>query len=890
MKHLKLTFLLVVLMSMIAQLGHAQIALIQYDGLYYSINDYDGTAQLVGDNYMNGSFSGYINDDYRGDIVIPEKIVQPTWEQIEGEEPYDHSFWTVAVIEGDYDPEFWIYYRHNTFRVLSIGQAFISNLNVISVSLPNSITSIDDLAFYSCYNLTSVNIPSSVKSIGDYAFAYCNNLTSVTIESDIPITISDNVFYHSNQTNSTLYVPLFSKAVYEREDCWKEFKEIVPVNMNIHFEDPLAKTICVANWDTNNDGELSMTEAAAVTSLGEVFTYDYDNYNYNNVIKTFDELRFFKGITSIDGETFSGCLSLTSITIPSNVTNIDRSAFNYMSGLESIKVDPENKVYDSRYNCNAIIETRTNTLISGCYKTVIPNSIKVIGWWAFRGHRGLSSISIPYGVTIIREYAFEHTGLTDVRIPNSVSEIGCYAFYSTPWYDNQPDGLIYVGKVAYKYKGTMPENTSITIKEGTLGIAGWAFSGCKGLVSVNIPNSVTNIGNYAFYGCDLNSISIPESVCKIGGAAFYETPWLDSLPNGLVYIGNIMYVDKGRKSGPTVELRDGTKSISSWAFSDNEDLVSIIIPSSVNEIGGTGLGTFQGCSNLISVTIKREWPISINDDWEFPDRNNATLYVPKGCKSVYKGADFWKDFKEIVEIEDPHYEISDDTTSFYIAKEESGCIVEFTHNFNGEWEALYLPFAIDYDAIKADFDLAEIDGVVQNDDNNDGTIDFTVLSIRGFKEQMTEPNTPYLIRAKNTGEQTISFEDITVYPTTIASIDCSSTSTKYEFTGSYNALDASALTNRYVVQDGQLVKGASSLAPCRWYMTATSRTGAPLNLPSKIRIMPVEDVITGSPLLTSLKEGLIYNLAGQQMVNGKLPKGINIIRMSDGTTRKVIMR
>lgn len=88
--------------------------------------------------------------------------------------------------------------------------------------------------------------------------------------------------------------------------------------------------------------------------------------------------------------------------------------------------------------------------------------------------------------------------------------------------------------------------------------------------------------------------------------------------------------------------------------------------------------------------------------------------------------------------------------------------------------------------------------------------------------------------------------------------------------------------------EATVTKGASSLAPCRWYMTATARKGTPLSLPIKIRIMPVEDVITGSPLLTSPKEeGLIYNIAGQQIGNDKLPKGINIIRMSDGTTRKV---
>lgn len=254
---------------------------------------------------------------------------------------------------------------------------------------------------------------------------------------------------------------------------------------------------------------------------------------------------------------------------------------------------------------------------------------------------------------------------------------------------------------------------------------------------------------------------------------------------------------------------------------------------------------------------------------------SATLHVPAGALEQYNTTLPWSGFGSIVPIEGyATYNINDEMASLNIASEESGCIVNFTHDFNSEWEALCLPFAIDYDAIKADFDLAEIDGVVQNDDNNDGIIDFTVLSIRGFKEQTTEPNTPYLIRAKNAGEQTISFEDITVYPTVSETLESSSTSIRYEFTGSYNTLGASALANRYIVQNGELVKGASSLAPCRWYMTATAKKGT-LNLPNKIRIMPVEDVITGVSPLGETEEGAaIYNLAGQRL--SKMQKGINI--------------
>ena len=352
---------------------------------------------------------------------------------------------------------------------------------------------------------------------------------------------------------------------------------------------------------------------------------------------------------------------------------------------------------------------------------------------------------------------------------------------------------------------------------------GKTFRGNKQIASfdeLRYFTKLTNIEDNAFRGCTgLTSIIIPEKVTSIGGDAF---------------------------SGCT-------------------SLTSITIPANVTSIGEFAL---SNCSKLKNVYCYAETVPSASDDtFDGTNIGSATLYVPKVSLTLYRNTVPWSGFGAIVPIEGyTTYTINDEMASLSIATEESGCNVTFTHDFNGEWEALYLPFAIDYDAIEADFDLAEIDDVVQNDDDNDGTIDFTVLSIRGFKEKMTEPNMPYLIRAKRAGEQTISFEDVTVYPTTTASIDCSSTSTKYEFTGSYNTLNASALANRYVVQDGELVKGASSLAPCRWYMTATARKGTPLSLPIKIRIMPVEDVITGSPLLTSPKEeGLIYNIAGQQI-------------------------
>lgn len=136
-----------------------------------------------------------------------------------------------------------------------------------------------------------------------------------------------------------------------------------------------------------------------------------------------------ESVTTIDGYAFEGCSGLTSVTISSSVTSIGNRAFSACDGLTSIVVDENNSVYDSRENCNAIIETSTNTLIQGCSNTIIPNDITSIGDRAFRDCSSLTSVTIPEGVTSIGYDAFfECRGLTSVVIPSSVTSIGSLAF------------------------------------------------------------------------------------------------------------------------------------------------------------------------------------------------------------------------------------------------------------------------------------------------------------------------------------------------------------------------------------------------------------------------------------------------------------------------------
>ena len=278
---------------------------------------------------------------------------------------------------------------------------------------------------------------------------------------------------------------------------------------NITFADPNVEAICVENWDSNHDGKLSMSEAAAVSELGEVF-------KENTEITSFNELRYFTGLTEIGGDAFLDCTGLTSVTIPNSVTSIDGNPFRKCSNLASIIVEEGNTNYDSRDNCNAIIETSTNKLISGCKNTIIPEGITAIGGWSFSFCSELASINIPNSVTRIEMAAFENCySLTSVTIPNSVTIIEGYAF---------------------SYCNNLP---SVTIPNSVTSIGVMAFNNCHSFTSIAIPNSVTSIGGEAFIKCShlTEVLSMIREPFAISTDCWEEVP-TDDIP---------LYVPKGTK-------------------------------------------------------------------------------------------------------------------------------------------------------------------------------------------------------------------------------------------------------------------------------------------------------------------------------------------------------
>ena len=409
----------------------------------------------------------------------------------------------------------------------------------------------------------------TVTSIGNAAFSGCAGLTSVTIPEGVT-RIGNNAFSScAGLTSVTIPSSVTSIGNYAFYNCYSLTNVTIP---------------------------------EGVTSIGDATFRGCSSLTNVNIPSS---------VTSIGDSAFSGCFSLTSVNIPSSVTYIGDGAFLNCGGLTSITVDSGNTIYDSRDNCNAIIATATNTLIVGSNTTVIPNSVTVIGYSAFRNCTGLTSIEIPNSVTSIGTCAFYNcSGLTSITIPNSVTSIGGSAFHYTGWYANQSDGILYLDNWLLGYKGNEPTG-ELTIFEGTKGIAASSFYFCTGLTSVIIPNSVMSIGDDAFYWCSgLTSVTIGNSVTSIGD----------------------------------------------WAFSRCPGLTSVTIPSSVTSIGDFA---FYECNGLTTVTSLIEEPFDITENvfmcyddasW-YAYFTTATLYVPAGTKSLYEATPTWNQFQNIVEMD-----------------------------------------------------------------------------------------------------------------------------------------------------------------------------------------------------------------------------------------------
>ena len=290
-----------------------------------------------------------------------------------------------------------------------------------------------------------------------------------------------------------------------------------------------------------------------------------------------------------------------------------------------------------------------------------------IGEYAFAYCRGLTSLTLPAGITSIGRSAFVGcSGLTSLTLPAGITSIDSYAFYSCSGLMSLtlPTGITSIGEYAFEGCSGL---TSLTLPASITSIGEYAFDKCSGLTSLTLPVGITSISNGAFMGCSgLTSLTLHAGITSIGISAFAYCSGLTSLtlPAGITSISNGAF--KGCSGLTSLTLPAGITSIGDVAFSGCSGLTSLILPASITSIGSYA---FSSCSGLTSIYVYPDIVPKMGSDVFYDvDKKNCTLYVPQGTKQDYFLADVWGDFENIVEFDPTGI---DKTTTSTDAKEVS---------------------------------------------------------------------------------------------------------------------------------------------------------------------------------------------------------------------------
>ena len=533
----------------------------------------------------------------------------------------------VEITECDYDAKgaVEIPTKIKNIAVTSIGNgAFNERTKLTSIEIPSSVTSIGERAFGDCSGLTSIEIPEGVTSIGSEAFSDCSGLTGIVVE-------AGNTVYDSRDN---------CNAIIE-----KETNTLIQGCNNTKIPSGVTKIGSFAF-----DGCSGLTDIEippSVTSIGEAAFSDCSGLT---------RIEIPVGVTEIGSFAFDDCSGLTSIKIPSSVTSIGNSAFYGCSGLTSINVEAGNVVYDSRDNCNAIIEKETNTLIQGCKNTKIPSSVTEIGRYAFDGCSGLTSIEIPSSVTSIGNYAFRDCiGLKDVY----------YTGTQEQW-DNIWGSGNDASDVFYYYDEDLDENISIpfTLHCNSSESAPSASPSPKPSEQPSVAPSATPSEKPSAAPSAAPSVTPSEQPSAKPSAAPSKTPEADvpaagttlKEKTGREYKVTKSDSSKGKPSVTLTKLSAKEKKakkvtipktvtvdnveyqvtgIAAKAFKNSKKLQSIVIPDTITEIGAS---SFEGCKNLKSVTIgKNVTSIGKNAFKNCKNLKKITVKSTK-LKKVGKGA------------------------------------------------------------------------------------------------------------------------------------------------------------------------------------------------------------------------------------------------------------
>lgn len=432
------------------------------------------------------------------------------------------------------------------------------------------------------------------------------------------------------------------------------------------------------------DGKGVITFQEALTSIPE------DGFVNCNKLKT---IILPPRVKSLGRQAFSGCNYLTSIQlsddlesigeaalnsfsrmdslfIPAKVSHIASNAFEHTNNLKYIAVDKDNKYFDTREDCNALIETATNTLLRGSSDSVIPSTVTALGDYAF-SMAAFKTLDIPDNITSIGTGAFKHcllleeinlpeglaeigdeafygcSKLLEIKVPEKVSRIGRSAFSSCRLLKeiSLPESIAEIGEAAFH---SCQELTEIALSDKITVIPDYIFTYCSNLCKVEISKNITTIGTNAFSYCEkLSEITLPESVTRIEGGAFRGTAIKTiTIPSKVRKLSNQVF--QNCNSLESIILSEGLEFINSECIGSTR-LAEITIPATIQEIS---YRAFVGCPELKSVYIKAITPPKHPNNYLFGSDNdleNRKIYVPRQSLEAYRTSESWKAYANIIE-------------------------------------------------------------------------------------------------------------------------------------------------------------------------------------------------------------------------------------------------